>query len=218
MQQKSIAIELPRKNDEDLAPRHGALQFDTNASPSLKGRLAKSLKRLVRFIARPVVARLIGPLRRLLVEHIEARIGNVQTVQHATSVKLDQTLVKLDQTLSMLQKNQQTLGELDRFAAAGHSLEGMVQQLAGLEARMAALRARIDDVSIKVRGPLELDDGSRAVRTSDGYAVVPRHDVTLTLMLLDADVGGLEPGTRSVLRKVLKPARPSSTSEPISAF
>lgn len=74
---------------------------------------------------------------------------------------------------------------------------------AAFDEKLTAMRARIDDISIKVRGPIDLDAQTWALRTADGYAAVPKADTTLTTMLIDADVGGLEPGTRSLIRTLL---------------
>ncbi len=173
--------------------------------------LAGALKSKVRSLGKGVVLRLMGPLRRLLVEHIEARIGNVQALQEGTDAKLHEVIVRL-------QHLQHSLGQLDRLAAGGQSVADLSRQLAALDAQASRLRTAIDDVAVKVRGPLELADGARAIRVADGYAVVPREEVTLTVMLTDAPGGGgLEPGTRDVLRRILKPGGPSWTSAPISA-
>jgi FkbM family methyltransferase len=50
-----------------------------------------------------------------------------------------------------------------------------------------------------------VDDSTFALRTLDGFVLVPRQDTLLLLMLLDAGPEGLEPGTRRVLSKLLVP-------------
>jgi FkbM family methyltransferase len=52
---------------------------------------------------------------------------------------------------------------------------------------------------------LPIDDATFALRTYDGFVLIPRQDPLLLLMLLDAGPQGLEPGTRRVLSKLLAP-------------
>ncbi len=76
---------------------------------------------------------------------------------------------------------------------------GIVTQL------MHVMHAKVEDIGLRSRGVLAVDDTTLALRTYDGFVFVPRQDIMLLLMLLDAGPQGLEPGTRRVLTKVLAP-------------
>jgi FkbM family methyltransferase len=70
---------------------------------------------------------------------------------------------------------------------------------------MNAMHAEVEDIALRSRGVLAVDDATFALRTYDGFVFVPRQDTMLLLMALDAGPQGLEPGTRRVLTKVLAP-------------
>jgi FkbM family methyltransferase len=165
-------------------------------------RAAGLAKRLLRRLGGPIV----GLARRALLGPLVVRVDNLQQLVTALHVKQDaygQVAGTFEGLLTGLHRKQdETHYQLTSLES---TLRHLKDEQIALDAKLIAMRARIDDISIKVRGPIELDDATLAVRTGDGYAVVPRSDVALTAMLLDADVGGLEPGTRSVLRRLLKP-------------
>lgn len=86
--------------------------------------------------------------------------------------------------------------------------EALDAKQALLETRLALLekmQSNLDDIGLKVRGPLAIDEATFAVRTADGYVLVPRSDERLLVLLADAPAGGLEPGTRVVLLRLLEP-------------
>lgn len=172
------------------APPYGLMP----PAPSLKTRVFALAKRVLRRLGRPV----LGPLRRALLGPVQAMLVDLHAKQDAALVKQDYILAKQDAALRSLHR-------LDLVADGFAQMEKLVAQQAELEHRLTAMRARIDDIGVKVRGPIELDAQTRAIRTADGYAVVPSADTTLTTMLIDADIGGLEPGTRTVLRRLLQP-------------
>ena len=70
---------------------------------------------------------------------------------------------------------------------------------------MNVMHAEVEDIALRSRGVLAVDDATFALRTYDGFVFVPRRDTMLLLMVLDAGPQGLEPGTRRVLTKVLGP-------------
>ncbi len=64
--------------------------------------------------------------------------------------------------------------------------------------------ARMDEIEVKMRPLVSLDD-AYAVRLGDGYVLVPKDEPAFLLMLADATTGGLEPGTRACLKRLLQP-------------
>ena len=67
------------------------------------------------------------------------------------------------------------------------------------------LHTKADDLGLRSRGLVQIDASTFALRTYDGFVFIPRADNLLLLMLLDAGPAGLEPGTRSILTKLLQP-------------
>jgi FkbM family methyltransferase len=61
---------------------------------------------------------------------------------------------------------------------------------------------RLDEVEVKIRPLISLDD-AYAVRLGDGYVLAPKDELAFVLMLADATSGGLEPGTRLCLKRLL---------------
>jgi len=213
MQQKPGAPSAPEAGGEPRRDGKRVTPFgEYSGRSSLKARMLALAKRIVRRVARP----LVGPVRRALVGHIEAMVVGLHAKQDAALLRQDHILGQQNHVLSnqdfILGKHDAALGllttalgKLDVVAQDLRQLETVTAQQADFNERLTALRARIDDIGVKVRGPIELDSQTLAVRTADGYAVVPRDDTVLTTMLIDADVGGLEPGTRSVLQRLLRP-------------
>jgi len=100
-----------------------------------------------------------------------------------------------DVLLARVRDINQQLGELgDINQRLAHALE--LTQL---------MHAKIDEIGLRSRGALALNDSTFALRTHEGFVLVPRQDSLLLLMLLDAGPQGLEPGTRRVVSKLLAP-------------
>ena len=78
-------------------------------------------------------------------------------------------------------------------------------QISNSLALLQLLHDRVQEIALRTRGAILVDDSTFALRTLDGFVLVPRHDTLLLLMLLDAGPEGLEPGTRRVLSKLLVP-------------
>lgn len=86
-----------------------------------------------------------------------------------------------------------------RIAAAGdHAVERLDEVL-------GVLGPRFDELDIKIRPLIEVDELSTAVRTADGYVMLPRSEPLFVTAVANASSGGLEPGTRRVLRALLRP-------------
>ena len=85
-------------------------------------------------------------------------------------------------------------------------LEQIVQSRTDiLAAQLAVLQLSNQEIALRSRGALPIDEDTVALRTFDGFVFVPRQDVQLLLALLEAGPQGLEPGTRETLRKLLAP-------------
>lgn len=76
---------------------------------------------------------------------------------------------------------------------------------ARLDAAASAIGGRFDEFEYKVRPLIPFDETAWAVRLGDGYVLAPKTEPMLLVMLADATSGGLEPGTRRLLRALLDP-------------
>jgi len=74
-----------------------------------------------------------------------------------------------------------------------------------IEAARASIWRRCDELEIKVRPMIPFDDQSWAVRLMDGYVMIPRSEPMFSVMVANAGSGGLEPGTRRVLKSLIEP-------------
>ena len=130
---------------------------------------------------------LLAPFRRPATLFRRFLVGDIQRkIDHAqwTLEKLGETLKLLGETLSA-----------SRSDANRHIVD--------LATRVDSLETILAEVSLRVRIPIEVDSSTVAVRTADGFVLVPRSDTTLLLMLCDAGPQGLEPGTRRLLTRLL---------------
>jgi FkbM family methyltransferase len=83
--------------------------------------------------------------------------------------------------------------------------EDLKQQAGQIEAARASIWRRCDELEIKVRPMIPFDDESWAIRLMDGYVMIPRAEPMFSVMVANAGSGGLEPGTRRVLRSLIEP-------------
>ncbi len=74
-----------------------------------------------------------------------------------------------------------------------------------IEAARASIWRRCDELEIKVRPMVPFDEESWAIRLAEGYAMVPRSEPYFAVMVANAGSGGLEPGTRRVLKALIEP-------------
>jgi FkbM family methyltransferase len=102
------------------------------------------------------------------------------------------------------------VGQLEAKIEALHELiqsraQELNMQLSREAEVMQLIHAKVEDIGLRSRGVVAVDDATFALRTHDGFVFVPRQDTLLLLMVLDAGPQGLEPGTRRVLIKILGP-------------
>ena len=118
---------------------------------------------------------------------------------------VDDIQQKIDRAQWTIETLGETLGAF-RSDASRHTVDlaaRIESHTAGLAARVDSVETRLEELSLRVRTPIEVDDSTVAVRTVDGFVLVPRSDTTLLLMLCDAGPQGLEPGTRRLLQRLL---------------
>ncbi len=124
----------------------------------------------------------------------QARQAAEQSMQAAAQLKLlTETLARQEAILRELQADRQA-----RAMAAAVS-DGELRKLQSI------LGPRFDELEIKIRPLIEFDSESYAARLADGYVMLPRSEPVFTTMVVNAPSGGLEAGTRRVLRALIKP-------------
>lgn len=69
----------------------------------------------------------------------------------------------------------------------------------------ALTNSKLSQLEVKIRGPLDYDETSYALRVADGYVLVPKTDRHLYALLADAPAEGLEPGTHRCIKALLDP-------------
>jgi FkbM family methyltransferase len=204
----------------DLAAQQsstGAHVPDGQPQPALKRAarllfwpLERAMREVLRFLRRALVGhiefrvdalraqsdRLLHELQALQAQQADrqARLEEIITARHAT---LEEIITARHATLEeIITARHATLEALGRDARAqlSHALE--LTQL---------LHTKTDEIGLRSRGALALDAATFALRTYDGFVLVPREDVKLLLMLLDAGPQGLEPGTRRIIIRLLAP-------------
>ena len=93
----------------------------------------------------------------------------------------------------------------DQLALARRNVQVGDHAVARLDQLLGVLGPRLDELEIKVRPVMEIDAESVAVRTADGYVMLPRSEPLFVTAVANATSGGLEPGVRRVLRALLRP-------------
>lgn len=138
-------------------------------------------------------------LRRYLIGGVDQRLETLQWLHpklDALHAKTDALNVQFSQVLESVRQISQLVesvrAETSRNAAAIFSKADLIQ-------------SRIEDLGIRVRAPIKIDELTYALRTADGFVLVPQSDPLLLVMLHDAGPEGLEPGTRRVLTRLLAP-------------
>jgi FkbM family methyltransferase len=130
---------------------------------------------------------LLAPFRRPTTLFRRALVGDIEQkidYAHWTLQTLGETLKSLGETLGAF-----------RSDTNRHTVD--------LATRVDSVERRLAELSLRVSTPIEVDSSTLAVRTADGFVLVPRSDTTLLLMLCDAGPQGLEPGTRRLLTRLL---------------
>lgn len=134
-------------------------------------------------------------MRRYLVGGIDQKLETLQWLHpklDALHVKADSIRDQLNQLSTITKIIESVRTETSRDASAIFS-------------KAESIQSRMEDLSIRVRIPIKVDEATYAIRSLDGFVLVPQTDLLLLLMLYDAGPEGLEPGTRRVLTRLLQP-------------
>lgn len=148
-------------------------------------------RRLLRFVLAPLA---LG--RRYLVGRLDMKLEvALKKLDHFTA-QLDALHLKTDAIVGALGSVQQVLETQSARAD---------EMINGVGAVRHTLDSRLHQIDIKIRGPLDYNDTTRAVRTVDGYVLVPKTAHELYILLADAPAEGLEPGTHRCLKALVDP-------------
>ena len=183
--------------------------MDTNAGNAAPSAVDRPIagRRRNRFVR--LVLSLLRPVRGLLVGHIEAQIHDVHLKLDNHSELLIHVHPKLDNQSELLINVHLKLDEahikLDEARIRLDETCSRVEALEDVRGRVDQLSRHMDEIGLRIRGPIQVDESTFSLRTYDGFVFVPRTDTLLLLLLLDAGPQGLEPGTRTILTKLLAP-------------
>jgi FkbM family methyltransferase len=158
----------------------------------------KNLRTLVRRIRH----RIRHKVQRVLFGPLHERIAALHERMDYLGINAHGKLDGLHRQLEGLQQQTETtFGDLKSQLSA--DVARIASELKLLQAALRSVSEQAADLGLRVRSPLELGDGDVAIRTFDGFVVIPSSDLTLLVMLHDAGPGGLEPGTRRVITRIL---------------
>jgi FkbM family methyltransferase len=163
------------------------LQPTTNPGPAGPRAL---WRRVARRIAGPITEHLRRYLSVPVAQRIDILDQRLATLAEQ-STRLDRTLAGVQRELDAAHAARQTA----LFAHIDHRLDG----LAGL------FGPRFDEIELKSRPLIDIDADTVAIRMGEGYVMAPKSQPLFVLMLADATTGGLEPGTRKVLKRLIEP-------------
>jgi FkbM family methyltransferase len=163
------------------------------------------LKRIRNMLLTPLHTQLDG--LQLLTYALHEKFDDAQGTVYALHEKMDDILYslheKLDEAHVKLDDAHSKLDEMHRKLEEAH-VETTVR-LGQMDELTKAIHSRLEEVAMRARTPLQIDGSTFSFRTYDGFVLIPSSDSLLLLMLLDAGPQGLEPGTRSILMKLLVP-------------
>lgn len=123
---------------------------------------------------------------------IEARQANV--IELLNAVRL--TAARAHSDAQALQSQIQVMHE--HHERQSSQLENLMGQ------HLSSVGDRFNEIEVKIR-PLVEFETAYAIRLGDGYVLAPKDEPIFALMLMDATTGGLEPGTRKCIQRLLLP-------------
>ena len=167
-----------------------------------------------RFLLAPIADQITNLNARtdLLFNELQAVQGHLQAAQDRTQNLIQdrtQYLISLVQDLNTYNRSrgQEFSTQITDLLALMQLVNARINDVAlrvpDVALRVQDVALRVQDVAFRTRSAILVDDFTFALRTLDGFVLVPRQDTLLLLMLLDAGPEGLEPGTRRILSKLL---------------
>lgn len=176
----------------------GGGRADATGMPFAHGAAPSWKRRIFQKVRKP-----LDLARRFLVGGLDIKLDlALKKVDHLTA-RMDALHPKADQLLNRADLVVRTSGTLQQAS------EGQAERMHALVGQLAqvqhTLDTRLHQIDIKVRGPLDYDDTTRAVRTVDGYVLVPKAARELYILLADSPAEGLEPGTHRCLKALVDP-------------
>ena len=223
------AVSYSNLSHRSRRPQPGPPQSFKRAVKSLLLLLLTPFKpaaRLVRrFLLAPIADQItnLNARTNLLFNEVQAVQGQLQAVQDRTQNLIQaaqdrtqnliqdrtQYLISLVQDLSTVNRSRgeefstQITNSLALMQLLHERIQDVALRVPDVALRVQDVALRVQDVAFRTRSAILVDDSTFALRTLDGFVLVPRQDTLLLLMLLDAGPEGLEPGTRRILSKLL---------------
>ena len=175
------------------------VRHDTAQDPASQSGIKHLIKRAIRFTLIPVkpAARYA---REFLISHLQATVDTLRAETRTVQLRQSELEERTKHIEELVQGGTKHIEEL--VQGRSRTVEDLMALALEL---MQTLHGRVEDIALRSRGALPIDEATFALRTLDGFVFIPRQDTLLLLMLLDAGPEGLEPGTRRVLTKLLRP-------------
>jgi FkbM family methyltransferase len=186
------------------------VRHDTAQVPASQSGIKHLIKRAIRFTLIPVkpAARYA---REFLISHLQATVDTLRAETRTVQLRQSELEERTKHIEELVQGGTKHIEELVQGGTKHieELVQGRSRTVEDLMAHalelMQTLHGRVEDIALRSRGALPIDEATFALRTLDGFVFIPRQDTLLLLMLLDAGPEGLEPGTRRVLTKLLRP-------------
>jgi FkbM family methyltransferase len=151
-----------------------------------------------RALWRRVARRIAGPITEHLRRYLSVPVAQRIDILDQRLAALSGQSSRLERTLTGVQRDldaAHTARQTTLFAHIDRRIDG----LAGL------FGPRFDEIELKSRPLIDIDADTVAIRMGEGYVMAPKRQPLFVLMLADATTGGLEPGTRKVLKRLIEP-------------
>jgi hypothetical protein len=199
-----LRFEIALRNAIRAHKHEGEHPAPVAPTPAERRALEPTPRQKIRAFIKRAILLLLTPLkpgaryaRQFLVGQIQANIEQLRGSTTFLSNEMQTVQIRQTKLEELIQGRAQQLEQLVQGRA--QQLEQIVQartqdastQLIQTLKLMQLLHAKVDDVGLRSRGALAIDDATFALRTLDGFVLIPRSDTMLLLMLLDAGPEGL---------------------------
>jgi FkbM family methyltransferase len=190
---------------------HGAGRRDAASIPPPPVHQAEPVA--ARPLWRRAARRLVGPVTEHLRRYLSVPVARRLDVVDQRFDALDNRITalgdqagRLERALLVLQRELDAADTARQAALVSHIDRHVIAHIDHRADALAGLFGpRFDEIELKSRPLIDIDADTVAIRMGEGYVMAPKSQPLFVLMLADATTGGLEPGTRKVLKRLIEP-------------